>query len=214
MNNTRLLNALYTRSWLSITLALITALTAVILSLTQTPLYQARATYIVKLDDSFENDRSALDAVERLVRSQAVPATFVQVAQSRRVRELAASNAGLDAASLTNVQLTARFLPGSTILEIAVQGDNPEVVTTMANGSGDVVIELTREFFKVYALEPLDRATVPTAPFRPNVWLALGLGLAVGFILGIGILTLSIYLDPTQKPFSPTAADVTVEPLS
>lgn len=214
MNTPRLLKTLRARWWLAAVITLVTAQAAFGLSVTQTPLYQARATYIVKLDDSFENNRDALDAVDRLVRSQEIPATFVQIAESRRVHELAVAHAGLDPAAIQNVQLSAHFLPGSTILEIAVQSQDPQVAQTMANAAGNALIELTGDFFKVYQLQVLDPAVSPSAPFRPNVAQSVALGLAVGFVLGITIILLLTYLNPSTTKVDADTVKVEPEPLA
>lgn len=213
MNDFRLVQMLRARWRLAALCALLTGAAALGLALAQAPRYQARATFIVKLDDSFESDRSALDAVERLVRSQEIPATFVQIAQSRRVREVASSHAGLDPAALHDLQLSAHFLPASTILEIVGEGDDPQSVAAMTNAAGEAVVEFTRDFFKVYALEALDRAVPPPAPFRPNVWLNLALGLVIGFALGIAILALPVYLDITPSHSSTTTIEIKANPL-
>ncbi len=180
------------RIWMILSITAVTGVAALGFTLLQPARYHATATLLIGLDRSFQGRPEATTALERLVRAREIPATFVQIASSRRVLTEAALQAGVDSDRLETVQVQARLIPRSNLLELTVRGDDPDVLTKIINGVGTRTADIVHDSLRVYTLSPVDPAVHPTAAPGPNRWLYVALGIVIGLLLGLGISILAI----------------------
>jgi len=92
------------------------------------------------------------------------------------------------------------------LITLKVTDHNPQVAATLANAVAarfDTVVENTEQSDSngkpVVKLTIIHPATVPGSPIKPNTILNVGLGLAIGLLLGIGLVVLRDVLDNTVK---------------
>jgi uncharacterized protein involved in exopolysaccharide biosynthesis len=199
LSNQHFLAVLGTRGWMVPAIAVVTALAAFGFTLLQPPVFAAQATMVVELDESFQGQPEAVTALGRLVRTRELPATFVQIATSRNALERAAAKAGVDSTEVQTLDVQARFLPRSNVLEIRVLGEDPGVLAPIANEVGGITGEIIHHSLQVYTLRPLDSASVPAAAQGPNRWLSVALGIGVGLLLGSAVFCFSLYQAPTPQ---------------
>lgn len=160
----------------------------------QPPVYEARATYVVKLSDLFGNDKDLADAVDILSRRAEIATTYTIVANSRRIKQLAAEQLGLTARQRSDITIASDLVPGTNVLEITAQAHDPVLAANFTNALGAKTIAYAQNLYESYRLEPLDQATAPSTPITPNKPLNLGLGAAMGLVLGAAVAFLSAYL--------------------
>lgn len=164
------------------------------LTLTAKPVYSAKATYIVKLSAVVSNDKDFASAVDTLSRRTEIATTYTLVANSRMIKRMAAEQLGLTPEQRDGLAVFSQIIPGTNVLEITAQSPDPVVARNFTNAVGDRTIAYTKDLYRVYNLEPLDEATIPDTPVKPNKQLNLILGAVMGLVLGSGLAFLSAYL--------------------
>ena len=197
--------------------ALVGVLLAAGWALMQPRTYKATTTAVVTAGSS-ENLGVALTA-DNLAKSKAVQ--YEQLAKSSAVAEKAVKHSGLDvtpARALSSVSVT---VPKDTAqMQVEVVAPTPDAAAALSNAwvkglaeevdrvenGGTSVDEkgVTESGSKssIIKVQQLVEATKPSAPFSPNIPLALLVGLAAGLAVGLGIAALRTILDRRIKSAS------------
>lgn len=193
------------RWWIILSLLVATLAATALITRNMRPVYEATATYIVRLSAAVTDERSRINALALLTGNPEIPATYAKVASSRQVKELAAQQLGL--ASRKNLAVSAQILSGTNVLEITVTGNDPALVAEYANALGAQTISYTHTLYEAFELAPLDAATRPNSPILPNVATNMTLGAIFGLALGLIValvienLTSTLVSEPTFAIF-------------
>lgn len=148
--------------------------------------FEARTTYVFKMDDVFKLGRGAMPALELLTRTRDIRNSVVRVAASRRTADEAASEIKAESG---NVQVHASMMGNSTVLAISVQGSDPGVAVKMADVVGARTARYVHDAFQMYELVQLD---APLAALMPPHWvIPLVVGALGGAALGMFAVGLS-----------------------
>ncbi len=157
----------------------------------QVPIYESKATFVLRprsstlvLGDEFVK---ALDMVSRRVE---INTTFAEVATSRLIKQQAIQTLGLGPAQTKELSVSAGVVGGTNVLTITVEGTSPTVVQQFCDQIGAETLNYVSELYDVFELQPLDPASLPGRPVRPNPSLNLMLGSALGLALGLGLALL------------------------
>jgi diguanylate cyclase (GGDEF)-like protein len=190
--------------WWVVLPAFLVALTAtIVLTFTQAPTYQSTATYVVKPNAaSFGDLQSFASGLDMLSRRTEIATTYAEVASSRLIKREAADALGLPQEQRKGFSIGSQLLAGTNIVKITVTGSDPVLVRDLADMVGVKTMAYVQELYETYDLTPLDQASLPHSPTRPNKALNLALGAAFGLALGAGLALLSEYL---QIPLESTA---------
>jgi diguanylate cyclase (GGDEF)-like protein len=78
-------------------------------------------------------------------------------------------------------------LPDANIIRFSVQGPDPKVAATLANGIGQNAIDFIGNLYVIYNIQFLDQALAPTEPIAPKPVQNAGLALLVGIVIGVGL---------------------------
>jgi len=188
------------RGWLILAAAVIVALlgAAAIIALTP-PTYQSELRIYVSVDDPEDADELGLGAIY----TQELTRSFVELAESPAVLEPVIEDLGLDeSVGALAGRIDVETQVQTVILETTVTDGDPEKAAAIAGSfaeSLDSVIQgLTFSESgggTLVTLTPVEEPSVATQPSAPNSTIILGLGLLVGFSLGIVILALREVLD-------------------
>ncbi|MCP4423930.1 MAG: diguanylate cyclase [Chloroflexi bacterium] len=188
------------RGWWLIALAALAGLnTALISSFLATPMFKTTASFIVSPGPSLlaGQDKEVINSIEALDK-RSIVSTYAEVLKSDTVFDTAVSELGLDAETLNGYAVTAVVLPDASVLELTVEGPDPQRIALLANQIGELSIEYIEELYLIYDINLLDRATPPTAPFSPQPIRDS----AVAFILGAGFgAMLAILRELLSAPF-------------
>jgi hypothetical protein len=97
------------------------------------------------------------------------------------------------------------------MLEISVQGDDPQKIRDFTMAVGDQTAKYVNALYVTYQLELLDPADAPGKPISPQLDLNLILALVLGFFFGAGALFFSAWL--TTRSNSASVATVKEEEI-
>jgi len=172
----------------------VTLIAAAVFTFNITPVYEATTTYIVRLSALAADDRTAISALDTLSNRVEIAATYARVAKSRLIRDRAAQELGLASSNSSNLTVFTQILAGTNVLEITVQGSDPDIVRDYANTLGEQSVLYVQNLYEVYALEILDEAELPKKPIKPDVTNNLMLGGGFGLLLGFAYVLLGEYL--------------------
>lgn len=201
------LRLLINKRWVVLSPFLVTLALTAVFTFAQAPVYRSAATFVVRPNISSENPRDQVSGLEVLSRLTEIPSTYVEVANSRLIKQRAAEKLGVSSEQATSLSVQSRLLAGTNVLSIAVFGKNPTVVRNFADAVGDETAAYVQQLYEAYELAPLDRATLPAAPVKPNKWLNLALGACLGLALGAGLAFLAEYLQAPLEPATVSGLD-------
>jgi len=194
------LRTLMGKWWIVLLVFLITYAATLALTITQKPVYQAKATFVVKLGTPAADDRELTSAVDILSRRPEIGTTYTMVATSRLIKGQAVGELGLSEEQRGDVSVSSQLVPGTNVLEITTRAHDPVLAREFTNVVGAKTVAYVQDLYDTYTLEPLDEATAPGSPISPNRLLNLILGGIVGLVLGSGLAFLSAYLQaPTEN---------------
>jgi len=170
--------------WLPVAAAVVCTAAALLATSRETPRYAATATAIVAptldLVESSELLRS-FDTLER----RSVVATFARIASTREVREAAGEELGLSSGELRGHRLSASVVSSTNLIRVTAEGPDPEVVAALANAATLVTEAEARRFYRIFTLHSVEAATRPAGPVHPDPQRNAGVGLVLGFLLGV-----------------------------
>ena len=173
--------------WL-VGLTVLGVLAALVWSMVTTPTYRSTG----RIFFSLEYGDSAADLVQGSNYTQAQVASFAQLVDTPAVLQPVIDDLGLD---LSPGQLADRVeaaAPVDTVIvEVSVTDTSPAQGAAIANAVIDSLSTVVEDLAPANAQgRPTVRATtvadavVPTRPAAPDLWLALGVGLVAGLLLG------------------------------
>jgi diguanylate cyclase (GGDEF)-like protein len=188
------LRILLRKWWIVLSTLLITLTADVVFTLTQIPVYETTATFIVTPNTSFEGVRDFVSGLETLSRRTEIGTTYAEVVSSRTIQKQVAAELDLSLDQSRSLSVEGMLRAGTNVLQITVQGSDPVLVRDFADMVGIKSIAYVRDLYEAYDLIPLDPATLPGSPIRPNKVLNIALGAVFGLALGLGLAILSEYL--------------------
>lgn len=178
--------------WYYPALGLLVALGAAAFIYTQsTPVYEARATYVV-FPYSAPDDLDVAESVKTLdsTRSRSIMTTLVEIVESEAVRADAAAAAGLDLAGLEDYKVAGVVLPEANLIATTVHGPDPAVTVQLSSAIGDAAIARFVAFYRIYDAEALDAATLPTSPSNRGLIELGGMAAILGLLVGSAVALL------------------------
>ena len=177
----------------------VTSFATVVFVTEQPDVYESTGTYVVR--PRAVSPDEAIDAVDTLNRgTEIISSTFARIAQSDVIRDLAEENVR-PVFRGEGLEVAGTVVTGTNIIEITVQGPNPETVYQLAVAIGDEVVRYVSELDDAFVLAPLDAPAMPEEPVGPNRPLTVATGVALGAILGIVLAIVAQYLSESRvKP--------------
>ncbi len=163
-------------------------------------IYETEATFVIRPRSSIAaNDDEIVDALDTISRRVEINTTFAEVSSSSLIKQQAIERLALTAEEQQGLKVNSKVIAGTNILEIGVQGPDPEIVRDFANAVSLETLAYVSNLYDVFELEPLDEADLPDDPVSPNKALNLALGGGLGLLLGIGLIFFMEYLqEPVQ----------------
>jgi diguanylate cyclase (GGDEF)-like protein len=196
------LRTLVSKWWIVLGVFLVTYAATLALTFTQKPVYEARATYVVKLATGLGSEKDLASAVDILSRRTEIATTYTIVANSRQIKQLAADALGLPPGEQADVRVSSQLVPGTNIVEITAQASDPARARNFTDAVGTQLALYARNLYSTYTLEPLDSAVLPGRPIKPDKVLNLTLGGVMGIVLGMGLAFLAAYLQAPPENIS------------
>jgi diguanylate cyclase (GGDEF)-like protein len=185
---TKLFFRMLLRSWWIVVLTMLSAVfAALITAYFTTPIYRASARFIVLPNPTFLGGESdviySLDTLDK----RTVITTYAEILNSPTIYQGMFDQLGLQGVSMADYTYNAVVLPETNIVELSMQGPDPEMVAFLTNSLGQKVVEYVVNLYKVYDMNLLDAATVPVIPVTPQPLRDAAVALVVGAALGVAI---------------------------
>jgi len=187
------------RKWRMIILITITTVIGtLVLTLRTERVYETSSTYILSVSP-LTLDKDRISALNTLMSSSDISATYAKVANSRLIRQRAADKLNLSSQQRGSLNVDSHMVAGTNILEITVQGNDPALIKDYANAVGTEMVAYSGNLYQAYVLERLDLATQPKSPIKPNIVTNMLLGMIFGLALGIGIALIGELAQPAAE---------------
>ncbi len=177
------------RWWLALATVALAVAGSLVYTHAQRRLYQASATTFAY--PIAQNASDTTNSVGLLTYGNLAD-TFASLAQSRHYLEQAGGTLGLAPRALTLYTVKAATLPQTTVLQISVIGPDPGITAWLADRLTRQVGMATAQYFHVFGLQALDRATVPPSPVQPKPLQQALYALVAGLIAGFAVAALSL----------------------
>jgi len=191
MEQRLILRSMARRWWIFLTVLLITVGATLFLTLRETPIYRAKATYITRLSSEITDAKTTSQVLDSLNRYVEFQGTYSEIAMSQMIKRQAGRKIGLSGSDLRGLTVSSRTLPGSRILEISVEGENPELLRDFTTAVGEETMAYVNNLYPSYELALLDAANAPNNPISPKLPFNLVVGTILGTFLGIVALLIS-----------------------
>lgn len=195
------LRILAQRIWLILSLTFLALVTSLWFSYQQTPIYEAKSSYVAKLGLSLLDAPSdtLIYGIDTLAGRQRIFVTYCEVVTSRTVRDEAYSLLSIDpvAAKLDDYKVSCANLVETNVLSISVQGPSQQVALQLNEAIGTVGSIKANTLYSSFPLEKLDNPKIEEDIVSPNITRNGVLGGLLGLVIGI---TLSLMIEYLRTP--------------
>jgi len=149
-------------------------------------MYEAVARFIVSPNLQKTENRDMVNSLEALDK-RSIISTYAEVLNSHQIINSTMDLLREKPDDFSGYIISVTVLPDANIIRFSVKGPNPEVAALLANSIGQHAIDFVKNLYIVYNIDFLDKALIPTDPYRPQPAQDAGLALAVGLVLGVGL---------------------------
>jgi diguanylate cyclase (GGDEF)-like protein len=156
--------------------------------------YESTSSYVIQPRSELVVRDDFVRALDVISRRAEINATFAEVANSKAIKDSAVAKLQLSPAERRGLAVTARVIGGTNVMELMVQGHDPQVVWDFSKAVGTETMSYVSSLYDVFELKLLDEANIPLRPVKPNVVLNLMLGAFIGLSMGIGVIFFLHYL--------------------
>lgn len=194
MNPQQYLRTLWETWWLIVALVLIGIGAGLWYSYTQTPVYEASATFVVNPGARIAQVDDLLYSIDTLAGRTSLATTYSNILKSRTILEVAVTSLNLPLTILSEYKINSVVLPDSNVLLLQVQGPSAVLAADVANAIGSAGLEYISGLQEVYELRRLDTAIVDPVPVSPNHPTNIALSAAIGLMGALGFIILRQFL--------------------
>lgn len=175
------------RSWWVFCLTTFVAIIAALLPLyLAPPIYASTAKFVVNPSKTLAASREILDSVNPS-NIHTIASTFAQVLGSDDFYAQAAAQLRLSDQDLAGFSRSTVILPDTAVVQLRVQGDDPQEAAEIANDIGQEAVTYADRTYRIYQFDFLDHAIASAAPislpWMRNLLLALVIGFGSGALL-------------------------------
>lgn len=190
-----------TKGWKWIILITLIAVTiSLAISASTTPIYRTQATFIIAPNKDLPSSRDIVSAFTALDTLD-IFSTYADILSSDRVYEEALKTVELGEAEADYSRSTA-MKPESLILELTVDGPDPQIATALANEIGTYGIQFINAYFSVFEIDFLDQAVAPTSIYRPRVLRDMGIAAGIGLLTGLFVMVMKEFIEIPLNQFA------------
>jgi len=159
------------------------------------------------LSSEITDAKTASTVLDSLNRYAELQGTYSEIAMSQMIKRQAGSKMELPGSELRKLTIASRTLPGSRILEITVEGENPELLRDFTKAIGEETMTYVNALYPAYEMAPLDPPNAPNTPISPKIPFNLVVGALLGAFLGFAALLISSWLRGDFKNTSVIASN-------
>jgi diguanylate cyclase (GGDEF)-like protein len=180
------------RGWWIIAMTVLAALnTSLLISYLTKPVYEAKSRFVVSPNaGAYQTSYDITSSMDTLDRRSIIN-TYKELLVSSTVYNNHPEIQKIPADELArNFTISAVVIPDTNILELTVDGADPQKITTVANAIGESALQYINKLYPVYNFAVLVPPSLPTSPVSPKPVQNAGFALVIGVILGAGLALL------------------------
>ncbi|MBI3169153.1 MAG: diguanylate cyclase [Chloroflexi bacterium] len=175
------------RGWWLVVLCTLTALAgSLTLSYMSEPVYVATARFVVSPDAALSHESDIINSINTLDK-RSIATTYSAVLNSDTIYTQSIVDLKLDPIELDGYVRSAVVLPESNVLELYVEGTDPQLTMLLSNSIGKQAISYIDGLNQGYNIRVLDPAQIPVDPIRPQPARDASLSVVFGLVLGISL---------------------------
>ena len=172
--------------WLVVLSALAGLVGSLSMSYLETPIFRATSRFVVSPDATVSKGTDVINSLNVLDK-RSIVTTYAEVLNSNTIYTQAISDLHLTSEAVDGYLHSTVVLPESNVLEVSIEGPNPQIVAFLANSVGEQAIQYIDGLNQGYSIRLLDQAQIPTEPIRPQPARDASLGLLLGLIFGASV---------------------------
>ena len=196
--NITLLFGILARAWWVILLALVVTVGATaFFTFRQPAIFEARAMLVLGPSDKIMDLAEFARSVDSLGHRN-VLATYAKMPLSRAIVQKAYAQAGVKSDLAQFYPVRSLVVPDTNILEINVEGPDPQMASAAANALAEQVIIYGKDLYSIFVLKVLDPALPPNEPIRPEKLRNIQVGIVIGLLIGVALAFLAEYARGNQ----------------
>lgn len=191
--------AIWRKFWLVLLCAVLVG-TAVFVYTVKFVQPQYRASVSIYVNNMVKPQEASGITSSNLAASQRLVTTYMTILKSDTVLEKVAEEAGgnLSVVAIRNM-MTAQSLEETEVFQVSISNSSPQVAADVANAIAAVAPGEISYFVEGSSTKIIDYAKVPQAPYSPNVTRNTALGVCVGILLAVVIISLQVIMDVRIK---------------
>jgi GGDEF domain-containing protein/capsular polysaccharide biosynthesis protein len=186
--------------WIILPITMLSFVTAMFFSYSQTPIYEATSSYITQLDSSVASPSNVIYGLDTLTGRERIFVTFCNVMTSEAVRNEAFKIMNIDPAQvpdLASYSTTCNVLPSSNVIVLYTTGPSQTLIARMNEAIGLAGMEVANQVYGTFKLVVLDPTKVSPGQISPVHSRNGILGLALGLVASV---TMAIMMDYLRSP--------------
>lgn len=171
--------------WLVVFCPLIAMTVSLTFDYISKPTYAATARYVVS-PDAAVGASDVLNSINTLDK-RSIVTTYSAVLNSDTIFSQAIVDLNLDPVQTVGYLRSAIVLPETNVLEVTVEGSDPQLTMVLANSIGKQAIAYIDGLNQGFNIRVLDPAQMPTEPIRPQPVRDVSLAIVFGVVLGVSL---------------------------
>ncbi len=179
---------------------LIAACISLAISATSIPTYRSQATFIIAPNKDLPSSRDVVSAFTALDTLN-IFSTYTDILASERVFKEAVKAVDVDDMELSQYSRYTAMQPDSLILQLFVEGPDPQTVAIMANEIGKYGIQFINAYFSVFEIDFLDQAVVAEQAFRPRIVRDVAVFAGFGLLIGMAFVLVKDFMEIPLSQF-------------
>lgn len=173
--------------WLVVLCTLVATIVSLTFSYLSKPTYVATARYVVSPDATVSVGASdVLNSINTLDK-RSIVTTYAAVLNSDTIFTQALVDLKLDPDQVAGYLRSAIVLPETNVLEVSVEGSDPQLDMLLANSLGKQASTYIDGLNQGFNIRVLDPAQMPTVPIRPQPLRDVSLAIVFGIVLGVSL---------------------------
>lgn len=173
--------------WLVVLCSLVAMAVSLTIGFISKPVYAATARYVVSPDAAVSQGASdVLNSINTLDK-RSIVTTYAAVLNSDTIFTQSIVDLKLDPIQVVGYLRSAIVLPETNVLEVTVEGSDPQLTMLLANSIGKQAVNYINGLNQGFNIRVLDPAQMPLVPIRPQPLRDVSLAIVFGFVLGVSL---------------------------
>lgn len=171
--------------WLVVLCPLVTMAVALTFDYMSKPTYASTARYVVSPDAAI-GASDVLDSIN-ILDKRSIVTTYAAVLNSDTIFAQSIVDLKLDPVQVEGYLRSAIVLPETNVLEVTVEGSDPQLTMIVANSIGKQAISYIDGLNQGFNIRVLDPAQMSTTPISPDPVRDVSLAIVFGVVLGVSL---------------------------